>query len=131
MASNIFDQKGLFQTVLVGFLIVLVSFFTKRYTSVFFGTSGNLNILELQASILLAAGLLLKWKYIRQIAGFWMLISLLFLIFAIVAMDKEYLLANILLALGLGIILYFLFFSDSLRAYVEDRYVKELKPEHS
>lgn len=131
MIPNGFHQKGLFQTVLVGFLIILIGFFTNRYMSLFVGESGNFNLIEPQASILLAAGLLLKWKYIRQIAGFWMLVSLLLVIFAAVSMDRGFLLSNILLCIGLGIILYFLFFSDSLKTYVENARNIDLKPKQS
>lgn len=99
--------------------------------SLFVGESGNLNLIEPQASILLAAGLLLKWKYIRQITGFWIFISLFLVILTIFAMDKEFIFSNILLSIGFGIILYFLFFSDSLKTYVENTNVSGLKPKQS
>ncbi|KPJ96411.1 MAG: hypothetical protein AMJ53_00725 [Gammaproteobacteria bacterium SG8_11] len=129
MSSNVNQQKGLFQTLLACFIIVTVSFVTQRYKSLFITESGTFNLIEGQASLLLAAGLILKWKYIRLISGLWIIISLVMVIIVIVVTGKEFLLPNILLSIVLSILAYLLLFSNSVKMYVNDSGFHKLKME--
>jgi hypothetical protein len=91
----------------------------------FIGESGNLNIIEGQASFLLALGLLLKWKYIRLISGLWIILAFVGVLIFIVVIGKEILIPNILLLITLSILGYLLLFSNSLKMYVDDLGIKE------
>ena len=120
MSSKVYHQKGFFQTFLTCLLIIAISFITIRYKTLFVEESATYNLFEFQASLLLATGLLLKWKYIRQITGFVILISLIGTIILIVTTSMEFLLSNIILSIALSLVVYFLLFSNSVKMYVNE-----------
>lgn len=76
MNEKFYQQKGFYQTLLTSILIISISLITQYKKTLFVQETGNFKIYG-SLGMLLAVGLLLKWKFVREILGVLSLIVLL------------------------------------------------------
>jgi len=117
MKVKFYQQEGFFTTLITSVLIILIAIITEHFQSLFVPETGRLKLFG-DVGIILAVGLLLKWKYVRQILGVLVLIATFGLLFIVTNASSEYLLSQSILLIALALITYFLLFSSSVRNYV-------------
>ena len=110
--------KGFYLTLITAILITTISLLTEYKQGLFVPESGNLKFFG-GVGIILSIGLLLKWRYVREILGVLVLFSLFALIFVFLRSDSTFFIARLGLFLSLGVIAYFLIFSKALKEYVK------------
>ncbi|NVO11847.1 MAG: hypothetical protein HXX16_17950 [Bacteroidales bacterium] len=123
MKTKLFQEKKFFLTLLTSILIISIVLIIDYKKTLFVHETGHLKILGGGLGIILAIGLILKWKYIRQILGVLVLISLVAVIVMAIGSSKEFLLSYSILLSTLILIAYFLLFSKSVKDYVNSKYI--------
>ena len=114
MKEKFYQQKEFYWTMLTSILIITVSLLT-HYEKVVLGT-GNAKVYG-SLGIVFAIGLLLKWKFVREILALITLIGLIGLIFIIIT-SKELTQSNGILGIALLIISYLLLFCKPVSNYL-------------
>jgi len=117
MKEKFYQRKGFLPTLFTTVLIIAVAVITDHYKTLFVHETGNIKIFG-GLGILLAFGLLLRWKYVRQILGVFALIATTGITFHIFNVDKEFILSTFILLGGLILISYFLIVSESIKSYI-------------
>lgn len=120
MKTKFYQEKGFFLTLLTSILIISIALLTEYKKTLFVHETGNFKIFG-SLGVLCAIGLLLKWKYVRQILGVIVLIALVGIIFIMTGTSKEFLLSYSILLTALVLVAYFLFLSRSVRNYVSNK----------
>lgn len=115
--------KGFYFTLITAILITTISLLTEYKQGLFVPESGSLKFFG-GVGIILSIGLLLKWRYVREILGVLVLFSLFAMAFIFFHSDSKYLIARLGLFLSFGLIAYFLIFSKALRRYVNSDKLK-------
>ncbi len=123
MKTKLFQDKGFLLTLVTSILIILIVLIIDYKKTLFVHETGHLKILGGGLGIILAIGLILKWKYFRQILGVLVSMSLIGVIFIAIGSSKEYLLSYSILLSTLILIAYFLLFSKSVKDYVKSKYI--------
>lgn len=123
MKTRFYQEKGFFLTLITSILIILIILIIDYKKTLFVQETGHLKILGGGLGIILAIGLILKWKYIRQILGVLVLLSLVAVIGMIIGSSKEFLLSYSILLSTLILIAYLLLFSKSVKDYVNSKYI--------
>lgn len=116
MKNKFYQEKGFYHTLLATILVISITLITEYKKTLFVHETGNIKLLG-GLGALLAIGLLLKWKYVREILGTLVLMVLFAVIFIMVGTTKEFLLAYSILLTALILIVYLLFFSKSVKEY--------------
>jgi len=117
MKEKFYLRKGFYSTLFTSILIIAVDIITGYYKTLFVHETGNIKIFG-GLGIILALGLLLRWKYTRKILGFIALIATTGIAFHIFNVDKEFILSTSILLGGLILISYFLIVSKSIKSYI-------------
>lgn len=120
MYQNIHKQKGFYWTLFIALLIISIALITEFKKTLFVHESGTFGIFGI-GGIILAIGLVLKWKYVRQILGVISMVWISFLTYLINDPSNEYLLAHGTLIIILVLILYLITFLEPLRYYVNHK----------
>jgi hypothetical protein len=120
MKTKFYQEKGFFLTLLTSILVISIALITEYKKTLFVQETGTIKIIG-SLGVLLAIGLLLKWKYARQILGVIVLIGIVGIIFIMTGISKEFLLSYSILLTTLVLIAYFLFLSRSVRNYVSNK----------
>ncbi len=115
MKEKFYQQKAFYWTLLTSILIITVSLLT-HYEKVVLGT-GNAKVYG-SLGIVFAIGLLLKWKFVREILAVITLLGLVGLIF-ITFSSKELTQSNGILGIALLIISYLLLFCKPVTSYLK------------
>lgn len=119
MKTSIKKQKGL-QSVIFVFLIILgISFITSFYKELFVHSTGNIKIFG-STSILLGIGLLLKWKYSREILTMITFFGIMGMAFVVFNSASPYIIPNTILLISLVVLFYLLWISNSIKGYIEN-----------
>jgi putative effector of murein hydrolase len=121
MKTKFYQEKGFFLTLLTSILIISIILIIDFKKTLFVRETGHLKILGGGLGIILAIGLILKWKYVRQILGVLVLISLVGVIFIAIGSSKEFLLSYSILLSTLFLIAYLLLFSKSVKDYINSK----------
>jgi putative effector of murein hydrolase len=121
MKTKFYQEKGFFLTLITSILIILIILIIDYKKTLFVHETGHLKILGGGLGIILAIGLILKWKYIRQILGVLVLMSLFGVIFIAIGSSKEFLLSYSILISTLFLIVYLLLFSKSVKDYINSK----------
>lgn len=119
MKEKFYQRKGFIPTLITAILISAVAIITKQFKTLFVPESGNLKIFG-GLGILLAIGLLLRWKYVRQILGVIVLLATAGVGFLAFNVNNEFLLSHLILLVSLIVILYFLIVSKSVKCYIDN-----------
>jgi hypothetical protein len=110
-------QEGFLSTLLTAVLIFSIAIATEYFQHFFVPETGNIKIFG-GIGILLAIALLLKMKYVRQILSVVTFIAMVVVILIIYMAEREFVYAHSTLLVALGLVAYFLVFSDSVKTYV-------------
>ncbi len=117
MKTKFIKQKGFLLTLLASILLILISEVNNYAKEYFVPETGNFKILG-GLGLVLAIGLLLKWRYFRQISavisGFLMGVAVIFGIFA----GSQFFLSYIILATTL-LLLFVLLLSKPVILYTK------------
>lgn len=119
MKEKLYQRKGFVPTLLTTILIIAIAIITKQFKTLFVHESGNLKVFGV-LGILLAIGLLLRWKYVRQILGVIVLLVTALISYRIFNVEQEFLLSHSILLASLIVIFYFLIVSKSVKYYIEN-----------
>jgi hypothetical protein len=117
MKEKFYQKKGFYQALFTSVLIIAIEVITGQFKTLFVSESGNLKLFG-GIGIILALGLLLKWKYVRQILGVLVLFALFAMIFILINTSREFILNRSVLLIALAVAFYFLIISSSVRNYV-------------
>ena len=121
MNNKFYKQKGFLITLITTLLIISIALITEHKKEFFVHENGNIKVFG-SIGITLAIGLLLKWRFVREILGFLVLISIIGFIFInIISSNHDFLVANIILILGLIIVFYLLIISKSVKNYMNNK----------
>jgi|GEM_PF-2908055 len=115
MKEKFYHQKAFYWTLLTSVLILSVSLLTY-YEKVILGI-GSMKVYG-SLGIVFAVGLLLKWKFVREILALITLVGLAGLIFITIS-SKELTLTDSLLGVTLLIISYLLLFCKPVSNYLK------------
>lgn len=117
MNKKFYQQKGFYLTLLTSILIISISLITQYKKTLFVQETGNFKIYG-SLGMLLAVGLLLKWKFVREILGVLSLIVIASTVWIMLNGNKEFLISYGILLIVLIIVLYLLIFSKSVKGFV-------------
>jgi hypothetical protein len=120
MKEKFYQKKGFYQSLFTSVLIIAIAVITDRFKTLFVPETGNLKLFG-GIGIILALGLLLKWKYVRQILAVLVLIALFAMIFILINTSSEFILNQSILLIALAVASYFLILSSSVRNYVKSQ----------
>ena len=115
-------QEGFLSTLLTAVLIFLIATATEYFKHFFVHDTGNIKIFG-GIGILLAIGLLFKLRFTRYILSVITFIAMIMATLMIYWSDKEFVYAHSTLLVALGLVAYFLVFSDSVKKYVESKLI--------
>ena len=118
MESNF--SKGFYLTLITAILVTAISLLTEYKQELFVPESGNLKFFG-GVGIILSIGLLLKWKYVREILGVLVVFSLFAMAFIFLRSESKFLIPRLGLFLSFGLIAYLLIFAKDLREYIEGK----------
>lgn len=118
MKIKFYQEKGFYITLLTSTFIILISFVTEHYKNLFVHETGNIKIVG-SIGVLLAIGLLFKVRYTRQLLAIIIMFAIIAVIFMMINLGKEYMLAYSILLLVLGFVEYQLIFSIPVLRYVK------------
>lgn len=121
MKTKFYQEKGFFLTLITSILIILIILIIDYKKTLFVQETGHLKILGGGLGIILSIGLILKWKYVRQILSVLVLLSLVAVIVIAIGSTKEFLISYFLLISTLILIAYLLLFSKSVTDYINDK----------
>jgi hypothetical protein len=118
MNKKLYQRKGfyhaLFTSVLIFFIVLGIEIFKMELIP----ETGKLKYPDFIV-LILALGLVLRWKHVRQILGVISSFASVLIIFSIITSSKEFILARSLLLLALVLVSYLLVVSRALKNYIE------------
>tara|TARA_R110001583_G_scaffold21469_2_gene81554 strand:+ start:7674 stop:8036 length:363 start_codon:yes stop_codon:yes gene_type:complete len=120
MKKRFHYQEGFLSTLLTAILFFLIATATEYFKHFFVHDTGNIKIFG-GIGILLAIGLLFKVKFTRYILSVITLLAIAMTLFMIFWSGKEFVYAHSTLLVALGLVAYFLVFSDSVKKYGEKK----------
>ena len=120
MNKKFYHQKGFYLTLLTSILIISVSLITQYKKALFVHETGNIKIFG-SLGTLLAIGLLLKWKFAREILGVFSLIAFVAIVIIMINTNKEFLISYGILLITLTLIILLLIFSNSVKSFLNNR----------
>ena len=120
MTEKIYKQKGFPMALFAALLIISIALVTEYFKSLFVHETGNISAFG-SLGVLLAIGLVLKWKYVREILKFAVSLSLCFMIFILLNSRQEFLLPLAVLTLAICVVLYLITFSKDVRTYCSNK----------
>lgn len=119
MNTQIVNQKGFKEIVAVTILIIAVSLLTFIKKELFVHESGTMQVYG-SIGVLLAFGLLLKWKYARPIllfiTGFWIIVTFFSGRLLFMEEDIDRAINNLILG-GILIVIFLLLISKPLKTF--------------
>ena len=118
MKPKFYQEKGFYLTLLTSTFIILVAFVTEYYKYLFVHETGNIKIVG-SIGVLLAIGLLFKVRYTRQLLAIIIMFAIFAVVFMMMNLGKEFLLAYSILLLVLGFVEYQLMFSIPVLRYIK------------
>jgi len=116
MNKALYSQKGFRSTLLTSLLIISIAIATEYFDALFVHETGNIKIFG-SIGIVLALGLIFKWRYVRNILSVFSFIAFAGSIFMVSGASEEYLIPLSILLATLALINYFLVFSKSVKTY--------------
>jgi len=116
MNKALYSQKGFWSTLLTSLLIISIAIATEYFETLFVHETGNIKIFG-SIGIVLALGLIFKWRYVRTILSVFSFIALLLSILIVFDASEAYLIPRSILLATLALITYLLIFSKSVKAY--------------
>jgi hypothetical protein len=114
MNLKMYQRAGFTQTLVAALLLVLVCQIS-RFKYLFVPETGNIRILG-NFGLLLALGMLLRWRYVRVMVGILMCPALLMLSYG-ASPSQEFFLSYLALMFVVGLIIYFTLFSKAVKTY--------------
>ena len=120
MEEKFYKQKGFYLTLLTSILIISISLITQYKKTLFVNETGNIKIFG-SWGMLLAIGLLLKWKFVREILGVFSMTAFAVIIFMTFKAGKEFIFSYVILLTALTVVFVLLFFSKSVERYLKSR----------
>jgi len=118
MNEALYLQKGFLSTLFTSVLIISIAVATDYFDSLFVPETGKLKIFG-GIGIILAVGLVFKWKYVRFILSIIASIAFLGVIAILTVASVQFILPLSILLAALTLITYFLLFSKSVKTYVD------------
>lgn len=118
MNEALYRQKGFLSTLFTTLLIISIAVATDYFDALFVPETGNIKIFG-GIGIILAVGLIFRWKYVRYILGVISFVALFAMIFFISFASEPFILPLSILLAALALITYYLLFSKSLKTYVD------------
>jgi hypothetical protein len=119
MTVKMYQRAGFTQTTIAALLVTLVSLINYLDKDLYVHETGNIKIFG-GAGLLLATGLLLRWRYVRIILGILASISLFGLILITVTTigsSVDFVVPRIILLSMLAFIAYLTLFSKAVKTY--------------
>lgn len=101
MISKFYKQPGFYPKLFTTIQIILISVSTIYFKTLYVTESGKFNIPS-NIGIILSLGLLLKWKYIRQILSIFIILSIYGEIMFISTIYQEYIIAHSILYISIS-----------------------------
>jgi hypothetical protein len=115
MTAKNFNNTGQFETYLVAVLIISATLATVLFKEWFVEPSGKMELFN-GLGILLAVGLILKWKYVREILSFLTAMASIVILLILMQMGFSSL-PFLALFFAFGLCFYLLAFSRNLATY--------------
>ncbi len=116
--EKIYRKTGFFATLFITFLITFITLFTHYNKTLFVQETGNFKIFGV-VTIVLAFGLLLKWRYVRQILTVIVGVVAAVMVYVTFVVPSVFRTAYIILTGALLIVLHQLIFSKAVKQYVK------------
>lgn len=116
MNEALYSQKGFRSTLFTSLLIISIAIATEYFDTLFVHETGNIKIFG-SIGIVLALGLIFKWRYVRTILSIFSFLALVGSIFMVSDAGEAYLIPRSILLAAIALITYFLIFSKSVKAY--------------
>ncbi len=113
------QQKGFVATLSAAIILIAIPIVTDVYQELFVAETGHFKIMG-GLTIIIAIGLLLKWRFVHHIAGILTAIILFAAIFMVFAMGMNYAMAYVALIITL-IVLMILLQSKALKNYMRTK----------
>ena len=117
MNQALYRQKGFLSTLFTSLLIIAIAVVTDYFDTLFVPETGKLKIFG-GIGIILAVGLIFKWKHVRLILSIISVGALIMLIPFASMTHEPYIIPRLILSVALALSTYFLLFSKSVKAYV-------------
>lgn len=116
MGKNKSVQKGRIEIIFVALFIMAVTLLSNFSKELFVESTGNYKVFG-NLGLLLALGLLLKWKYVRFFSAFSIFAAIIGSLYAVLQFQDKTLAHTALIA-GFSISFYLLVFSKNVKAYM-------------
>jgi len=116
MNKALYSQKGFRSTLLTSLLIIAIAIATEYFEALFVHETGDIKIFG-GIGIVLALGLIFKWRYVKAILSIFSFMALVGSIFMVSGASEEYLIPLSILLAAIALINYFLVFSKSVETY--------------
>lgn len=118
MNSKVIKQDGKLETSIIAVIIFVITLLTNFSKDLFVESSGNIKIFG-NFGLLLVAGLIWKWKFIRKVVSILTLISLIGVLMSFL-MLKDISISFLILVTGLTFSFYLSTFSNSVKVYLNE-----------
>jgi hypothetical protein len=118
MNEALYRQKGFRSTLFTTLLIISIAVVTNYFDTLFVPETGNLKIFG-GIGIILAVGLIFKWKHVRFILAIIASLGFIACIFMVYSASEQFIIPRLILLATLALITYFLLFSKSVKTYVK------------
>jgi len=117
MKKRFYHQEGFRSTLIIAVLIFSIATATEYFDSLFVHETGNIKIFG-GIGILLAIALLFRMRFVRYILSVITLLAIVMTLLMLYWSGGEFVYAHASLLVALGLIAYFLVFSNSVKTYV-------------
>jgi len=117
MKTNIENNKGILATIIAFLIILGITAVTHFYKELFVHPTGNTEMFR-SIGVFLGIGMLLKWKYTREILGVLIFLGIIVRALVVIFSVSPYLIPNTILLISLLILFYLLKISNSVKEYI-------------
>lgn len=120
MKNSLYRQKGFWTTFVAAVIIVSIVLVTEYQKQMFVPETGNIKVFG-TLGIVLAIGLIFKWRYVREILMTVLMFSIGFIFFVLFNTESQFIVSFGILLTAMIVAFSLIAFSPSVRRYYKKK----------